>query len=106
MKVVSVLMVCLLGEGKKIFFFSITGPAFNSFFYPFEAFSHQIQSNEIDTLENSGKFLSRLNSFFQPERDVKFLLYTRRNRLVGQRVFLGDSESLLDSNFNISRPSR
>lgn len=43
---------------------------------------------------------------FNAASDVVFLLYTRQNPTVSQRIFLEDLSSLLNSNFNPSHPTR
>lgn len=68
-----------------------------------QAFSYQNSSIEIDSSGTEDKLLRPI---FIPERDVKFLLFTRRNPFVGQRILLGDSRSLFESNFNFSNPTR
>lgn len=68
-----------------------------------QAFSYQNPSIEIDSSGTEDKLLRPI---FIPERDVKFLLFTRRNPFVGQRILLGDNRSLFESNFNFSNPTR
>jgi pancreatic triacylglycerol lipase len=44
--------------------------------------------------------------FFTPANDIRFMLYTRNNPSVGQRILLGDLSSVLNSNYNAAHPTR
>jgi pancreatic triacylglycerol lipase len=50
--------------------------------------------------------LVSVSSSFNPEQDIKFLLFTRRNPLVSQELKLGDLNSVKQSNYNPDRPTR
>lgn len=45
-------------------------------------------------------------NFFIPETDIRFMLYTRRNPTVGQRILLRDLSSVTASNFVAAHPTR
>lgn len=44
--------------------------------------------------------------FFNPSNDIRFMLYTRKNPTVGQRIFLGDLASVQNSNYYVGNPTR
>lgn len=43
---------------------------------------------------------------FFPDTDVFFLVFTRLNPTVGQRINFNDVQSVLNSNFNANHPTR
>lgn len=43
---------------------------------------------------------------FVPEEDVHFILWTRSNPTVGQRLIIGNLASVQNSNFNRADPTR
>lgn len=49
---------------------------------------------------------SLLPKVYDPKKDVKFLLYTRKNPTESQRIILNDETSLKKSNFNVTNPTR
>jgi pancreatic triacylglycerol lipase len=51
-------------------------------------------------------FETSVEPLFNAESDVIFLLYTRQNPTVGQRINLRDLNSLRNSNFNAAHPTR
>ncbi|CRK90495.1 CLUMA_CG004162, isoform A [Clunio marinus] len=85
------------------YFSSATTMRLNVNIIPTQGNSNQITSIDFESLEIEGKLFRPL---FNPTVDVKFLLFTRRNPFVGQRIILGDIRSLFESNFNISNPTR
>jgi pancreatic triacylglycerol lipase len=44
--------------------------------------------------------------FFVPENDIRFMLFTRNNPDVGQRLIFRDLESVRNSNYNAAHPTR
>ena len=43
---------------------------------------------------------------FNPEQDIKFFLFTRKNPIVPQELKLGNLNSVLQSNFIFNQPLR
>jgi pancreatic triacylglycerol lipase len=62
-----------------------------------EGHMHLVDLNPVDT---------PIEPSFNAEADIVFLLYTRQNPTVGQRLILGDLELIRNSNFNPSHPTR
>mgnify|MGYP002655352987 CR=1 FL=1 len=58
---------------------------------------HMIDMKAYDT---------EINPNFNAEVDIVFLLYTRNNPTVGQRIFFNDLGSVQNSNFNPNHPTR
>lgn len=45
-------------------------------------------------------------NFFNPDIDIRFMLYTRNNPTTGQRLILNDIESVRASHFNAAHKTR
>lgn len=58
---------------------------------------HMVDLNPLET---------PIEPAFNPEVDVIFLLFTRQNPNVGQRIILNNLASVRNSNFNPSHPTR